>query len=93
MRIENGLEKYAQYVAKKQMAKIDKLMDIQMKYIVEKNLEVVYHDPETGMPRLVRFGQFIKFFQKEQEEKNHERMEKRQKYLQMEIMKRVKYWF
>lgn len=25
-----------------------------MKYIVEKNLEVVYHDPETGMPRLVR---------------------------------------
>jgi hypothetical protein len=29
-------------------------MDIQMKYIVEKNMEVVYHDPETGMPRLVR---------------------------------------
>ena len=28
MRIENGLEKYAQYVAKKQTAKIDKLMDI-----------------------------------------------------------------
>ncbi len=24
-----------------------------MKYIVEKNLDVVYHDPETGLPRLV----------------------------------------
>lgn len=58
MRIENGLAKVAQYFAKKQAAKIDKLMDIQMKYIVEKNLEVVYHDPETGMPRLVRMRLF-----------------------------------
>ena len=24
-----------------------------MKYIVEKNLDLVYHDPETGLPRLV----------------------------------------
>jgi hypothetical protein len=24
-----------------------------MKYIVDKNLDVVYHDSETGMPRLV----------------------------------------
>ncbi len=38
-------------------------MDIQMKYIVERNLEVVYHDPETGMPRLVSFLRDKKFLE------------------------------
>jgi hypothetical protein len=39
-------------------------MDIQMKYIVERNLEVVYHDPETGMPRLVSFWERFKIFRR-----------------------------
>jgi hypothetical protein len=38
-------------------------MDIQMKYIVERNLEVVYHDPETGIPRLVSFWRDKKFLE------------------------------
>ena len=38
---------------RKLTSEIEKMQNMQAKYIVARNFNVVYHDPETGIPRLV----------------------------------------
>lgn len=40
-------------ILRKQIQELEKMRDLPMKYVLERNLSLIYHDPETGMPRLV----------------------------------------
>lgn len=35
------------------------MQNVPAKFVVERNLNVIYHDPETGMPKIVSIQLFI----------------------------------
>jgi hypothetical protein len=52
-RLEQALTRITNVQIRKQTGELEKMQNMQSKYTVARNLNVVYHDPETGQPRIV----------------------------------------
>ena len=52
-RIESAITKVENLMVRKMVGEIEKMQNIQNKYVLEKNQSVIFHDPETGLPKLV----------------------------------------
>lgn len=56
------IDKINGYISKKSLIEIDKLQNMQNKYIMDRNLNHVYHDPESGLPKLVNIVAWLVLF-------------------------------
>jgi hypothetical protein len=61
-RIDAALSKLAHLTQRKQTDQLEKMKNMQNKYILERNLDLVYYDPETGLPKIVSFNSGLHFF-------------------------------
>ena len=52
-KIKNSIDKISNFSGKKQMSELEKLQNMQNKYIFERRTNLIVHDPETGLPKLV----------------------------------------
>ena len=52
-KIKNSIDKINNFSGKKQMSELEKLQNMQNKYIFERRTNLIVHDPETGLPKLV----------------------------------------
>ncbi|CDW85579.1 UNKNOWN [Stylonychia lemnae] len=54
-KIYQAINKIGQMQSKKQIGDLEKLQNLQLKYIQGKNMNVIFHDAETGLPIEVKF--------------------------------------